>query len=66
MDRLIFVLVLAIPATIPATVFRWLSIDYALGTIWGAFVLIVAVGFLTVWQRAKSDLPESNIVGRAS
>jgi hypothetical protein len=50
MDRLVAALILAIPATIPATVFGWLSLEYALGIVWAAFLLIVALGLSTMWE----------------
>jgi hypothetical protein len=51
MDRFAFAMVFAIPATIPATLFGWLSIEYALGIVWAAVFLTVALGLLTMRQR---------------
>jgi hypothetical protein len=51
MDRLVAALILAIPATVPATVFGWLSIEYALGIVWAAVFLIFALGLWTMLQR---------------
>ena len=48
--------VLAIPVTIPATAFGWLSIEYALGIIWAAFFLTVVLGLLSMWQPNYRDL----------
>ena len=48
MGRLAFVTVLAIPATIPATAFGWLGIEYALGIVWAAVFLTVALSVLTM------------------
>ena len=54
MDRLVFVLVvLAIPATTLATVFRWLSVEYALGFVWAVVLLTVALGLWRMWQGAE-------------
>jgi hypothetical protein len=50
MDRLVAALILAIPATVPATAFGWLSLEYALGIVWAAFLLIVALGLSTMWE----------------
>jgi hypothetical protein len=50
MGWLLSAIVLAIPATIPATAFGWLSLEYALGIIWAGFFLCVAWGLLTMWQ----------------
>jgi tryptophan-rich sensory protein len=55
MGWLLFAIVLAIPATVPATAFRWLSIEYALGIIWAGFFLCVAWGLLTMWQPRHRD-----------
>ena len=59
MDRLIFGLVIfAIPATILATFFHWLSIEYALGIVWAVLLLTIALGFL---RMREPTLPgESN------
>jgi hypothetical protein len=45
MDRLVFALIVfAIPATVLATVFRWLSVEYALGIVWAVILLTFALG----------------------
>jgi hypothetical protein len=40
-------MVFAIPATALATVFRWLSVEYALGIVWAAILLTFALG---IWK----------------
>ncbi len=54
MDRLIFALVIvAIPAAILATIFHWLSIEYALGIVWAVVLLTVALGLVRVREPAR-------------
>jgi hypothetical protein len=50
MGWLVLALIVAIPATIPASAFGWLSMEYALGFIWAAFLLIAALGLSKVGQ----------------
>ena len=44
MHGLAAALVLAIPVTVLATAFRLLSIEYALGVVWAAVLLLFALG----------------------
>ena len=46
---------LAIPATILATLFRWLDIEYALGIVWAVTLLTIALGFLRATRADASD-----------
>jgi hypothetical protein len=46
MDWLVFAIVLAIPATVPATALGWFSIESALGIVWAAVFLTVAQALL--------------------
>ena len=50
-DRFIFVLVIAvIPATILATVYRWLSIEFGLSVVWATTLLTIAIGLWKYWH----------------
>jgi hypothetical protein len=58
MDRLVFALmVFAIPATALATVFRWLSVEYALGIVWAAILLTFALG---IWKVMREPTPDAD------
>ena len=46
MDWLVFAIVLAIPATVLATALGWVGIEYALGIVWAAVFLTVALALL--------------------
>lgn len=50
-DWLIFVLLLVgVPAAALLTLFRWLSVEYALVFVWAVVFLCFATGFLRMWQ----------------
>ena len=50
-DRFIFVLVIAvIPATILATAYRWLSIEFGLSVVWATALLTIAIGLWKYWH----------------
>ena len=50
-DRLICILVVAvIPATILATIYRLLSMEFGLSVIWATTLLAFAVGLWKYWQ----------------
>jgi uncharacterized PurR-regulated membrane protein YhhQ (DUF165 family) len=56
MDRLVFALIIfAIPATVLATVFRWLSVEYALGIVWAVVLLTFALGISRLMQEPTPD-----------
>ena len=56
MDRLVFALIIfAIPATILATLFRWLDIEYALGIVWAVTLLTIALGLLRATRADASN-----------
>ena len=51
-DRLIAVLViLVIPTTVVATIFRWLSVEFALSIVWATAILAIVIGLLKYWQQ---------------
>lgn len=52
MAWLVFALVLVIPGTVPLTALRWLTTEYALGIIWGAFIVNAVLGFVNLRQSA--------------
>jgi hypothetical protein len=50
-DRFICILVVAvIPATILATIYRLLSMEFGLSVIWATALLAIAVGLWKYWQ----------------
>jgi hypothetical protein len=59
-DRIIFVLaIVVIPATVVATIYRWLSIEVALGVVWTTVILAIAIGLLKYWQDPEGyDRPQ--------
>jgi hypothetical protein len=55
-DRLIaFLAIVVIPTTTLATVFGWLSLEFALSIVWGTTILAFAIGFLKMWQEPEAD-----------
>jgi hypothetical protein len=56
MDRLIFVLVIVvIPATVPATAYGWLSVELALSIVWATTLLTTAIGLLKYRQDQEAQ-----------
>jgi hypothetical protein len=63
-DQLAVTLVLAIPATILPTAFRLLSVEYALGIVWGAVLLLFALGLLIQLGLLQKTPDEVRVVGQ--
>jgi hypothetical protein len=54
-DRLIFVwVVVVIPTVVLATIFRWLSVEFALGFVWTTALLTIAIGLWKYWQEPEA------------
>ena len=56
MDWLVFALIAAIPASVVATAFRWLSIEYGLCIIWAAVLVTFALGLWSIWRPNYRDV----------
>ena len=55
MDRLIFaLLIFGIPATVLATILRWLDIEYAVAIVWAVVLLTVTEGLLRMRRGADA------------
>jgi len=65
LDQLAGALVLAIPATVLATTFRLLSVEYALGIVWAAGLLLFALGLLVQFGLLQETPDEVRVVGRS-
>jgi hypothetical protein len=54
-DRLVFGwVVFVIPAIVLATIFRWLSVEFALGFVWITAFLTIVIGLLKYWQEPET------------
>jgi hypothetical protein len=65
LDQLAGALILAIPATVLAGAFRLLSVEYGLGIIWAAVLLLFALGLLVQLGVLQETPDEVQIVGRS-